>query len=91
MQIGSIAVYDLLKTNLGEKAAKSLVAFVEPEVETKFEQKKDILATKEDIANVRVEIRESKAELIKWMFIFFAGQIGIQTGLIIAVLKLFFS
>ena len=34
-----------------------------------------VLATREDIANVNVKIAEVKAELIKWMFIFWASQL----------------
>lgn len=35
----------------------------------KFEEAKQYLATKEDLANL-------KAELIKWMFIFWIGQLA---------------
>lgn len=82
MQVTSIELYDLLKSKIGEKEAKTLVTFVEHEVENKFEQKKDTLATKVDIANV-------KAELIKWMFIFIVGQTTVTIGVMIAVLQLF--
>ena len=95
MQIASIELYDLLKSKLGEKEAKSLVAFVEHEVENKLEHKKDTLVTKEEfireIGSVKVEIANTKADLIKWMFIFCVGQIGIQIGIIIALFKLFFN
>ncbi len=33
-------------------------------------------ATKEDIAQLRVSVVETKAELVKWMFIFWAGQVA---------------
>ena len=84
MQVSSLDLYDLLKVKIGEKEAKSLVTFVEHEVENKFEQNKDTLATKVDIANV-------KAELIKWMFIFIVGQTTVTIGVMIAVLQLFFK
>ncbi|MGR3175947.1 MAG: hypothetical protein ACUZ8N_15325 [Candidatus Scalindua sp.] len=45
------------------------------------QQQATVLATKEDIANL-------KSELIKWMFIFWIGQIGILTGIIFAMLKI---
>jgi hypothetical protein len=82
MHTSSIELYDLLKTKLGDNEARTLVTFIE--VENKFEQKKDTLATKVDIANV-------KADLIKWMFIFIVGQTTVTIGVMIAVLQLFFK
>lgn len=37
----------------------------------------NVLATKEDIAN-------SKAELIKWMFLFWVGQVAVTLGIVAA-------
>ena len=64
--------------------ARIVVIEIEQIIETKIAEKKDILATKEDIAKLdaKLEIRisknslkisETKAELIKWMFIFRIG------------------
>jgi hypothetical protein len=79
MQIAEIELYEILKEKVGEKEAKTLVEYIEAKVEKKFQEKKDILATKEDLANLR-------ADIIKWMFIFWAGQIGA----LIAILQIFF-
>ncbi|MBA2562215.1 MAG: hypothetical protein H0V14_04740 [Chitinophagaceae bacterium] len=46
-----------------------------------------ILATKEDIAVTRTFIADTKAELIKWMFIFWIGQIAATFGFILLFLK----
>ena len=46
------------------------IEFFEMKADEKYAQKKDILATKDDIAIVRKEISESKSDTIKWMFIF---------------------
>lgn len=40
--------------------------------------------TKEDIANLKVD-------LIKWMFIFWVEQVGVISGIIFAMLKLYFK
>jgi hypothetical protein len=40
------------------------------------------LMTKEDGAKLRVEIAESKAEVIKWMFLFWIGQAATTAALI---------
>ncbi|MBS1257152.1 MAG: hypothetical protein MAG551_00188 [Candidatus Scalindua arabica] len=49
---------------------------------------KTVLATKEDIAILKVDLTNVKSELIKWMFIFWIGQIGVLTGIIFAMLKI---
>ena len=54
----------------------------EKKVENKFEDAKQLLATKEDIARLDVKIAETKAELIKWMFIFWVGQIAVMAGIL---------
>lgn len=99
MQVNAIELYDLLKVKIGETEAKSLVTFIETasetRVEKKFEEKEKIFkddirslkeymdkvfATKEDLSNV-------KADMIKWMFIFWIGQLAA----ILAIIKVFFS
>jgi hypothetical protein len=35
-----------------------------------------------DINNLEVKIEKTKAEIIKWMFIFWAGQTGIMVGIL---------
>ena len=76
MQISSIELFELLKPKLGEREAKSLVQFVETKAEDAINSKKDIFLTKED-----------KVDMIKWMFIFWVGQIGV----LIAILTIFFK
>ena len=46
----------------------------------KFEESKQLLATKEDLAEV-------KSEIIKWMFIFWIGTIGVLSGIMFALLN----
>lgn len=87
MQVAEIELYEILKGKLGEKEAKTLVEYIEAKVEKKFEEKKDILATKQDISNLEVKIEKTRSDIIKWMFIFWAGQIGA----LIAILQIFFK
>lgn len=56
MSVSEIQLYQILKNKLGEKEAEELVSFVKAEVRTEFENRKEILATKEDIANVHKSI-----------------------------------
>lgn len=86
MQVAEIELYEILKSKLGEKEAKSLVEYIETKVEKKFEEKKDILATKIDIEKLKTEMQKMKADIIKWMFLFWIGQLAS----LIAILQIFF-
>lgn len=90
MIVSEITLYELLKTKLGEKEAAAFLNILETRVDKKFEEAKGTLAIKEDIANLRGEMKAGianvKAELIKWMFIFWIGQLAS----FIAIAKLFF-
>ena len=50
--ITDIELYEALKPKIGEKEARSLIAFVEFKSEKKFEEKKETLATKEDVRRI---------------------------------------
>jgi len=78
MQVSEIQLFQMLREKIGEKEAQSLVEFVETKIEKEFDSKKDTLATKEDLANMR-------SDVIKWMFIFWVGQLAAM----IAIVKLF--
>ena len=80
MTVTAIDLYNILRSKIGEKEAKSLVEFVESAVDQKLDDKKDIIATKSDLQAI-------KAEMIKWMFIFWVGQISVNITLIILFLK----
>ncbi len=104
MQVAEIELYEILKTKLGEKEAKTLVEYIEAKVGKELEEKKDILATKEDInglkieiekvrtgmvveiEKVRTEMEKTRSDIIKWMFLFWIGQLAS----LIAILQIFF-
>ncbi|MFA4980371.1 MAG: hypothetical protein WC589_22875 [Sphingobacterium sp.] len=86
MQVAEIELYEILKSKIGEKEAKTLVEYIEAKVDKKFDEKKDILATKEDINILKVEIEKTRSDIIKWMFLFWIGQLAS----LIAILQIFF-
>ncbi len=45
------------------------------------------LATKDDIANLHKEIGEATADAIKWMFIFWIGQVTATLTILLLFLK----
>ena len=73
--ISSIEMYTILKGKLGETEAKALTEYVDTKVEKSLEKEKDVLATKVDLA-------EAKSDIIKWMFIFWIGQIAVTLGIV---------
>ena len=73
--ISSIEMYNILKAKLGEAEAKALTEYVESKVENSIKKEKDVLATKLDLS-------ETKSEIIKWMFIFWIGQIAVTLAIV---------
>ena len=93
-----IQLFRILKERLGEKEAEALVDFVDNKLKENNDVNLKILATKEDIASTKEDlaadiastrtlIAETKAELIKWMFIFWIGQVAVTFGFILLFLK----
>jgi septal ring factor EnvC (AmiA/AmiB activator) len=68
-----------------ELTTKSDLAEVKSELRVEISEVKSEL--KAEIAQVRVEISEVKSELIKWMFIFWAGQLAAIFGLLYFFIK----
>ena len=68
---------------------------LETKVDKKFEEAKTTLATKEDLAKVEgrleTKIAETKADIIKWMFIFWIGQIAVTAGILFTLLSIYFK
>ena len=82
MTVTTLEMYNILRSKIGEREAKTLVEFIEMKVAETFDGKKDELATKNDIHKLDVRIEKTKAEIIKWMFIFWAGQTSIMVGIL---------
>ena len=66
-----INLYNKLKAKIGEAEAKELIEFIDFRSEEKRINSDKILATKQDISEVRLEIKETKNDMIKWFFAFF--------------------
>lgn len=75
-----LKAYEVLKSKLGETEATTLIEYFENKAEQKYSEKKETLATKEDLSSTR-------ADIIKWMFIFWIGQIAATFGFILIYLK----
>ena len=73
-------LYDFLSVKWVSEAAENLTSYIEEKIKDEFNSKSTILATKEDVANFR-------ADNIKWMFMFWIGQVGATFGFILLFLK----
>lgn len=94
MTISTTRLYDLLSIKVGKETAETLTTFIEEKIKEQFVDHSKILATKEDISELKediLEVREmvvnSKAEIIKWMFIFWVGQAAVAFGFILLFLN----
>lgn len=73
-------MYDLLSIKVGKDTAETLTTYIEEKIKEEFIDNSKILAIKEDLAN-------NKAEIVKWMFIFWIGQVAVTFGFILLFLK----
>ena len=94
MTVTTIDLYHILKSKLGEKEAKALVEFVEQKVQTNLKEEMNSFATSDDIKDVRGEIyklglkiERVRSEIIKWMFVFWMGQISVTVALVMLLVK----
>jgi hypothetical protein len=75
LQISEIQLYNILREKIGDQQAQTLTDYVESRIDREFEKNKSVLSTKSDILELKNVLSENKAETIKWMFIFWTGQL----------------
>jgi len=84
-------LYDLISVKLGKETAENLTIFIENKIKNEVVSNASNLATKEDLAKVEgklsAEAAGNKAELLKWMFIFWASQLVALFGFLHLFLK----
>ncbi len=96
MNAKALEIYDILKgIGLSEEKARKFVDYIEESAQTRIEKELKNFPTKQDlireIEKLRVGMANLKADLIKWMFIFWVGQVAVISGIIFAMLKLYFK
>jgi hypothetical protein len=75
-----ISIPKTLREKLGEAGT---------DAKKRFEKRltEEVAGLRVDIADLRGGIQKSKADTIKWMFLFWIGQIGAVLGIILAVFR----
>jgi len=88
---------DIVKLTVSTKEdiAKLTMSTKEDIAKLTMSTKEDIakltVSTKEDTARLELKISETKADMIKWMFIFWTGSILTTLGGLFAFLKIFLN
>jgi len=101
----TLEIYKVLQKYFkNEEDAYSVVSDLEKIIDKKFEEKKSELASKQDLNVVKQDLKQdlndlkidlvtrietSKTDTIKWMFIFWIGQLAATAGIIFAFLNAF--
>ena len=81
----SLKIYEILGKHFNNvEDAKTVVTEIEQIIETKIAEKKDILATKEDLLKLQVDMEKRFNQLTIWI----VGTFIALAGIIIAVTKL---
>ncbi|HSZ33117.1 MAG TPA: hypothetical protein VK772_07385 [Puia sp.] len=73
-------LYNLLSLKIGKEPAEVLTSYIEESIKDEFSDRSQLLATKVDLAKTR-------ADLLKWMFVFWIGQTATILGIIFLFLK----
>jgi hypothetical protein len=87
MTVTTIDLYNILRSKIGESEAKTLVEFVEQKVQNQLKEDMNSFATKEDVHLLVLKIEKVRSDLIKWMFIFWIGQVSVTIALIMLLFK----
>lgn len=95
-----LEVYEIFKNRFTEKEAAKVIEYFEAKAEEKIGQKKDVFMTKNDKTELIELVKEDKVELIsriesprtdaiKWMFIFWVGELAAITGILFALFNVY--
>jgi len=85
--VNTLKIYEDLRTKLQDEPAKAIAETIERSLEEYRENQKEFLVTKTEF---RETIANLRAELIKWMFIFWIGQFASIVGVLSVILFAFF-
>ncbi|MBU6158924.1 MAG: hypothetical protein KGP35_07835 [Bacteroidetes bacterium] len=74
--VSEIELFETLSEQIGKEKAKIFVEYMENKVDKRLQEKTSVFLTKQD-----------KVDIIKWMFAFWIGTIGILSGIMFALLS----
>ena len=80
-------LYNLLSIKLGTETTDTLFKYIDNKTERSVEASIKTLATKEDVAKVKYDLSKEISNSVKWMFIFWIGQVGATLAIVLLFLK----
>ena len=83
----SLQIFEILNKHFkNENESKIVVQEIEQIIETKINSKTEVLATKLDLADVKTNLSEVKADILKWLIVLF---MPFYIGMIVFLVKFF--
>ncbi|OGX05697.1 MAG: hypothetical protein A3G87_04955 [Omnitrophica bacterium RIFCSPLOWO2_12_FULL_50_11] len=88
-----IVLPGILKDKFGEAVAQALVDLINQMAAQAKDQTVEVVEDRferrltEEIGRLRVDMEKIRADLIKWMFIFWVGQVGTITAILFVFFK----
>ena len=86
-----LEVYEMFKNRFTEMEAAKVIEYFEAKAEEKIKQKKDVFMTKDDKVEMISRIESSKTDTIKWMFIFWIGQLVAVAGILFSLFNVYLN
>ncbi|HEX3006041.1 MAG TPA: hypothetical protein VHO90_00340 [Bacteroidales bacterium] len=87
VNLNSFQLAKILREKLGEEQAEAVVTYIEEKVQEEFNSKKELLATKRDIADLSEKLTEKMSSHFKWLIGMFITQMAFIMALIYFVLN----
>ena len=99
MTVTQIKLYELVRNKFGEKDSETFVHLIEEKMDTKIDQRTQMLATKEDISCLKQDIsalresmkddmRKLKDELLRTVYLTSLGQVFAIVASVISLMLL---
>ena len=84
--VSTLKIYEILEeAKIEDKQARAITRAIEQALENNTVEQAKVLATKEDLSKLREELKvtiaDGKSEMVRWMFIFWLGQIAVLATL----------
>jgi hypothetical protein len=80
-------LYQLLSDKLGNDTTEAMFKYIDNKTERSVENTIQTLATKDDLAKVKYDLSKDISNSVRWMFIFWIGQVGATLAIAILILK----
>src|ERR1700761_3318699 len=80
-------LYKLLSDKLGTDTTEAMFKYIDNKTERSVEATIKTLATKDDLSKVNLDLSNRMSDMMKWMFIFWVGQVGATLAIVFLFLK----